>query len=175
MHRSRKRFVAKMPKEGSVCREQQNTADVVYSGIKCSCTYQRNTSDATHLLPKTGEQHLIKLWERGGIRGAICTWKVNEESFSYSWSRVMSALVLPQRGQKFCCRQKVTDWSSPWDSKDSLLVISSWSSPAKGRAERVTLQAAVRFLHCYIWTGSKALFYRRLQRMVWPIWRQTYL
>lgn len=42
LHRSRKRFLAKMPKEERVCREQQNTADVVYSGMKCSCTYQRN-------------------------------------------------------------------------------------------------------------------------------------
>lgn len=132
------------------------------------------TSDATHLLPKTGEQHLIKLWEHGGIRGPICTWKVKKESFYYSWSRVTSALVLPQTGQKFCCRQKVTDWSSPWDGKALLLVISR-SSPAQGRAERVTLQAAVQFAHLYTWTGSKALFCRRQQRMVWPIWRQTYL
>lgn len=46
--------------------------------------------------PKTGEQHLIKPWEHGRVRGSICTWKVNEDSFYYSWSQVTSALVLPQ-------------------------------------------------------------------------------
>lgn len=98
------------------------------------------------------------MWEHGGVRGLICTWKVNEGSFCYSWSQITSAFLLPQRRQKFCCRRKVPDLSSPWDGKDSLLVISSRSSPAKGRAERVTLQAAVQFVHLYTWTGAKFCF-----------------
>lgn len=158
MHRSRKRFVAKMQKEGRVCREQQNTADVVYSGMKCSCTYQRNYFRCYTLTPQNWRaafNQTMRLWRGKGV----CLYMKGEwRQFLLLMITVTSALVPPQGGQKFCCRQKVPDWSSPWDGKDSFLVISSRSFSAKGRAERETLQAAVQFVHLYTGLGAKPSF-----------------
>lgn len=65
MHRSRKRFVAKMPEEGRVCREQQNQQMLFIQVWNAAVLTREITSDATHLTPQN--------W-RAAFNQTVRTW-----------------------------------------------------------------------------------------------------
>lgn len=123
--------------------------------------------------PKTGEQHLIKPWEHGRVRGSICTWKVNEDSFYYSWSQVTSALVPPQGATFAVGRRCLTSHHLVMGKTHSL-----WSAP-----DHLLPRAGQRGSHCkqlcYLFNSTPRLgaklFCRRLQWIVWLISRQTFV